>query len=562
MQLNGTGRTVPRLAASLGVLVCLLAAPAPLVAAASAADLYATLLSEEHHLRRPGVTPTLHRIRRLVTRYETLVDRIPDSPLREHALWHAADLTATAYELYRALPDRERSVQLLDRLTRDHPDGVFAERIGTVRARLTELARVAWIHEVTHDAATDRVRVVVTLDRDASFAARALPTSDLFYLDITGAHPALPLRGARLPVASRHVREIRLGRFPGDITRVVVYTHGPPACRATGQGSPSRIVIDCWSSPARLSRADDASPPHSPEPHSGGGSTVPPIGPHPVLTTARAVEDPPLIERRLDPIPAGGRPDASETTAPAYSLARQLGLGVSRVVIDAGHGGHDPGARAGSITEAEVVLDIALRLEQRLTRMDPPVTVILTRPDDRYVSLEGRATLANEAGGDLLVSIHANASENPTARGVETYSLNLATDTHAQAIAARENQMAEGTMRDLQPWLERMATSSTLDESAQLAATVQASLIRTLRTHAPDVPDLGVKHAPFVVLLRADMPSILTEVSFLTNDREAALLATGAYRDLVAEALFEGIARYRRSLTGRSPGLVTAADGL
>jgi N-acetylmuramoyl-L-alanine amidase len=228
-------------------------------------------------------------------------------------------------------------------------------------------------------------------------------------------------------------------------------------------------------------------------------------------------------------------------------MARQLGLRVSRIVIDPGHGGQDPGAKGKSIDEAELVLDVALRVEKLLEKM-PGVEVILTRRTDQYLPLQERTAIANRMGADLFLSIHANASPNASAGGVETYFLNFATNMGAAAVAARENAASGQAMGDLPDFLKQIALNNKIDESRDFATAVQTAMIERLRKSNKSVKDLGVKQAPFVVLIGAAMPSVLAEVSFVTNAEEARLLRGNAYRQRIAEALVAAIGKYQSSL--------------
>jgi N-acetylmuramoyl-L-alanine amidase len=228
-----------------------------------------------------------------------------------------------------------------------------------------------------------------------------------------------------------------------------------------------------------------------------------------------------------------------------FSLSRQLGLGIARVVIDPGHGGHDPGAQAKDLNEADLVLDVALRLEQLLLKQ-PGVEVMLTRRTDLFIPLEERTEIANREEADLFLSIHANASRSSRARGVETYFLNFASNPEAQAVAARENAASGRTMHSLPDIVKAITLNNKLDESRDFATMVQRAMVERLRTHA--ARDLGVKQAPFVVLIGAGMPSVLAEISFVTNPQEGRLLRANAYRQRIAEALFDGIAQYQRAL--------------
>lgn len=230
-------------------------------------------------------------------------------------------------------------------------------------------------------------------------------------------------------------------------------------------------------------------------------------------------------------------------------MSRQLGLGISRVVIDAGHGGRDPGSTGRGILEKDLVLDVAQRLGG-LLQAQPGIEVVLTRSADVFVSLEERTAIANREGADLFLSIHANASSNPDARGVETFFLNFARDPEAEALAARENAGSAQTMRSLPDLVQAIALNNKLDESRDFATMVHRSVHSRLSAVDAAIEDRGVKQAPFVVLVGATMPSVLAEVSFLTNDREAALLRTGEHRQRIAEALLDGLLLYAASLRG------------
>jgi N-acetylmuramoyl-L-alanine amidase len=230
-------------------------------------------------------------------------------------------------------------------------------------------------------------------------------------------------------------------------------------------------------------------------------------------------------------------------------MARQLGLSVSRIVIDPGHGGHDPGTIAKGLTEASLTLDVALRLE-KLLQKEPGVEVVLTRRTDVFIPLEERTAIANRESADLFLSIHANSSRNPTAKGVETYFLSFASSPEAEAIAARENSTSGREMHQLPDLIKAISLNNKLDESRDLASMVQEALVSTLRKSNKDVRSRGVKKAPFVVLIGAAMPSVLAEMSFITNKQELQLLKSAAYKDKIAQALYAAVMRYRRSLKG------------
>jgi N-acetylmuramoyl-L-alanine amidase len=224
----------------------------------------------------------------------------------------------------------------------------------------------------------------------------------------------------------------------------------------------------------------------------------------------------------------------------AYTLSEQLGLKVRRVVVDAGHGGHDTGAIGrGGTREKDVALAIAHRLREVLGRAG--LEVILTREDDTFVPLEERARRANEAKGDLFVSIHCNSAPGRRLRGIETYSLNTASDRYSIRLAARENASSEKRISDLQFILADLATKANAEESIRLAGHVHSSLVGHLRQRHRDIYDLGTKQALFYVLLGVKMPAILVETSFLSNPEEERRLSSTSYQSDAAEAIATGI---------------------
>jgi N-acetylmuramoyl-L-alanine amidase len=256
--------------------------------------------------------------------------------------------------------------------------------------------------------------------------------------------------------------------------------------------------------------------------------------------------------------------------AGTYSLARQLGLGARKIVIDAGHGGHDPGTIGrGGLQEKSLVLDVALRLE-KLVRSELGADVVMTRSTDVFIPLEERTAIANARGADLFLSIHANSSRNPGARGIETYFLNFAKNRHAQEVAARENAISAATLKDLQGLVRAIALNSKIDESRDFAAAVQEAMVEQIRPHYPDVRDRGVHAAPFYVLIGANMPSILAEIAFVSHPHEERLLKGPEHRQRIARSLLEGVRVYldalnrtqTRQLTTRPrPSRVRTAGG-
>jgi N-acetylmuramoyl-L-alanine amidase len=232
------------------------------------------------------------------------------------------------------------------------------------------------------------------------------------------------------------------------------------------------------------------------------------------------------------------------------SMARTLGLKINRIVVDAGHGGHDSGTLGpGGIEEKDVVLDVALRLGA-LLKQRLGADVIYTRDTDTFVPLETRTEIANKARADLFISIHANSSPDPTVRGVETYYLNFTTSADALALAARENAVSDQSIHQLSDLVKKIALQDKISESRAFASDVQTNLFQGLESGNPGLRDRGVKKAPFVVLIGANMPSILAEISFLTDPDDANELRRPQYRKRIAESLYKGVASYVASFGG------------
>jgi len=230
------------------------------------------------------------------------------------------------------------------------------------------------------------------------------------------------------------------------------------------------------------------------------------------------------------------------------SLTRVLGLKLGRVVLDPGHGGHDVGTHGPSgLYEKDLVLDISQRLAT-LIQDRLGSEVLLTRNDDTFVPLEGRTKIANDYKADLFLSIHANSSPVKSVTGVETYYLNFTTSRSALDVASRENAATGSSIFDLKDVLEKIALRDKIDESREFASRLQTSLY-TLTKAGAATKNRGVKKAPFVVLIGAQMPSVLAEIGFLTNASDEALMRKNEHRQKIAEALYKGIAAYAETLS-------------
>jgi N-acetylmuramoyl-L-alanine amidase len=388
------------------------------------------------------------------------------------------------------------------------------------------------IRDITHSDLPKGDRLTIELGKETAYAARQQGPNRV-QIDVSDASLAAGLAERVSALAGPLLKSVSIENGGDKASRIVLELNGQPRFSTFPLYNPFRVVVDVESDnpvPRAAAHAPAPSPP------------------------ATAAPAPPSVAPAVPP-PA----TPSSTSRGDYSLARQLGLGVSRIVIDPGHGGHDPGARANGVTEAEVVLDVALRVE-KLLRAQPGFEVVLTRRTNEFIPLEARTALANRENADMFLSIHVNSSPRSATRGIETYLLDFASNPDAEALAARENASSAQTMRLLPEIVKTITLNTKVDESRELAGMVQASLVRRLSPLSKGLQDLGVKRAPFVVLIGAQMPSVLAEISFLTNRTDASLLKQATHRQRIAEALADAVLRYRASLkSAPSTGPKTAA---
>ena len=542
-------------------------------------DLYIAANVRERAVRAsfagsPASDAALKNVHAVVTAYQALVRRFPASGYSDNALWQAGRLELDAFARFGEARDKEVGVRLLQRLAADYPTSKLAKRVSeTLTALVRPLAPpplsakplpamygpaatvtptapivpIATIKSVKRTVLSDVVRLVIELDREVPFHDERIADPDRLFIDLAPAQPAPALAEQTVRFASDSdiVRQVRLGRQANRTTRIVLDAGGVATYSIYALYQPYRLVIDCVRGPR-------PSPPPLPilakNFMTSWARKLPSATPRSasLIQTAMAASTPVIVELPQTSAPtASAAPDRNSSGG--FSMARQLGLGVSRIVIDPGHGGHDPGAMGNGVTEADLVLDVALRVEKLLKKL-PGTEVVLTRRTDDFVPLPERTAIANREAADLFLSIHANASEDGQARGVETYFLNFANNLSAASVAARENAASGQSMGALPDFVKAIALNNKLDESHDFATYVQRSMIERLRATNRTTRDLGVKQAPFVVLIGAAMPSVLAEISFVTNTQEAKLLKSPAYRQRIADALFAAIRKYQTSL--------------
>ncbi|HEY6972512.1 MAG TPA: N-acetylmuramoyl-L-alanine amidase [Candidatus Angelobacter sp.] len=451
---------------------------------------------------------------------------------------------------------------------------------------------------IRHWSTGDYTRVAIDLEQEVKYEAGRVPHPDRIFFDLHGAKLAAGLAGKSFAVDDGFLHRIRVAQYKANLARVVLDVDDVAEYSAFFLPNPYRLIIDIHgrktvagakhpavSTPPDVHAEIPASSPApasaaTPAIHANNSAEVPPAK---TIEVART-EEPAIEESKIDEKdkatskPTTGptfqsvaphEPDkstaktkskskaadqsvhaASPSSSGQRSLIRALGLKIGKIVIDAGHGGHDTGTIGPSgLMEKDLVLEVALKLGKLLeARMG--AEVVYTRDDDTFIPLETRTAIANKEQADLFVSIHANSSGDPSARGIETYYLNFTSSADALEVAARENAVSEKSIHELQDLVKKIALKEKIEESHEFALDVQRSLYGGLVIKSPGLHDRGVKKAPFIVLIGANMPSILAEISFVSNPTDERKLKTTEYRQRVAESLYKGIAKYVSGLSG------------
>ncbi len=393
----------------------------------------------------------------------------------------------------------------------------------------------------------DYTRVSIDMDLDASFEKFQITDPDRIYFDISNASVSNELHDQTILVGDGILKQIRVAQNRTGLVRVVLDCKTAVAYSVNELRNPYRIVIDMH--PPSVERASTiiaAKEGRLPE--------VVPSKPKPAVRSEKA-----LIERSTKP-PLAITPEIISTPKPSppqpalptsqgdRTLTRMLGLKVGRIVIDPGHGGHDQGTIGpGGLFEKDLVLSLAIKLEKML-REKLGAEVVLTRNDDSFIPLEERTAIANQHRADLFISIHANSSKIRSISGVETYYLSFAQTDAEREIAARENATTINNVADLEDLIKKIAQADKSVESKELASAVQKKLYSGARQLVPATQNRGVRSAPFIVLIGANMPSVLTEVAFISNPKDEKLLKKENNQEHLVKALFSGIESYINTL--------------
>ena len=481
-----------------------------------------------------------------LSRYDTIITLFPQHSLADDALY----LTATIIE--KELKDQKSAAIFFAKLVAVYPHGdmmakASADLTRVKSALFTQTSasppnepkptpgmnsaetiaspapavvgsklRPPEVVSVRHWTTENYTRVIIETTTPVVYKDHLLKKEDSsakrLYVDLENCTIARGLQQA-VPVKDGLLQRMRSAQFDPETVRVVLDTLVIADYKIFSLDDPFRIIVDVKGT---------------------AGAKLPPL---PVTTP-----QPSSASK-----PQGGV--SSKKTAVPPSLAQQLCLGIKRVVLDPGHGGKDPGAIGiNGLREKDIVLNVAKKVAKRITTK-MGIEVVLTRKTDVFIPLEERTAIANTKNGDLFISIHANAAKSPQAQGIETYYLDLAGNEEARGLAALENASSTHQISDLQNILSSLMQNSKKDESARLAGTVQEQLVSGLAKSYSEITNHGVKTAPFIVLIGAQMPSILTEIAFISNPLEGQRLQDDSYLEALANHITEGVVKYSSSLT-------------
>ena len=462
--------------------------------------------------------------REAINHYLEMTDRYPTSNLADDALWGAGQIAESR------LHDQVAAARYYQWMVEQFPAG---DRVPDARKRLAalpvvqsivrpsstpektegSLASTAQLDNIRYWSGPEYTRVVLDLSAPVVADPHLLKgDSPRLYFDLLYTELAAGL-DTDIPILNGLVERVRASRFDEQRTRVVIDLDKLSDYKLVTLDNPYRIVVDVQGAPS---------------PPSGSASR------QEIRTAPQPADD--SIATILDKVP---------NSQPVLHVPQQSKQeGIHLIVVDAGHGGKDPGAIGpDNIQEKEVTLQMAMKLAAKL-RSELGVKVLMTRTDDTFIELQERTAFANRVGADLFISLHANASPDAHAYGLETYFLNLSKNNEAAAVAARENGTALDDVNNLEAILFDLMANAKINESSRLAAEVQQALVAGLRPRFSHIKDLGVRQGPFHVLLGATMPSVLVETAFISNIREEKRLKSMKYQEQVAAAIVNGVKSY------------------
>ncbi|MBW1997932.1 MAG: N-acetylmuramoyl-L-alanine amidase [Deltaproteobacteria bacterium] len=406
---------------------------------------------------------------------------------------------------------RPRAKKMLDKLS-----AILSKEItqqGPAK-KVSSTGGLSRVKDIRHWSTPTYTRVVVDLERPVKYRFNLLKEDPRIkkparlYVDIEGAYVSSDI-DSTIPIKDGLLLRARAGQYNRNRVRVVLDIDNIKGHKIFHLYDPFRIVIDVKGAERKIIKGKTKTVVKRPSVNKGIRRTKEPEG--------------------------------------AISLARQLGLNVRRIVIDPGHGGKDPGTYYGKLREKDIVLKLAMALRPRI-KEHLGCDVVLTRTKDVFIPLEKRTALANVKKADLFISLHVNSHKQSWVKGIETYFLNMTTDKRAIMLAAAENATSEKNISDLQVILRDLMFNTKINESSRLAYEVQDGMIDRLMKKYRKVKSLGVKQAPFYVLIGAEMPSVLVETGFISNPYERRLLRSRAYLNSLADGIVAGIDDYIKSI--------------
>jgi N-acetylmuramoyl-L-alanine amidase len=401
--------------------------------------------------------------------------------------------------------------------------------------------------------AEDSTHIVIALDDTIKYDSVRIASPDRIYFDLYKAKLGGKLLSKQVDVERGLLKSVRVAQNKPTVVRLVLDVDGAKDVSAYLLAKPYRLVIDVHAksdATAASSPLNSAATVADSVPANSAKSTA--SVQLSAKTAAKVAADVGPVAPKKTPASLaalGPPPEPKPTREGDRSLTRALGLKISRIVIDAGHGGHDTGTIGPhGLMEKDLCLDVALRLGTLIEQKLPGADVIYTRKDDTFIPLEERTAIANEAKADLFISIHANSSHDPAARGIETYYLNFATSAETLEVASRENANSQESLHDLQDLIQKIARNEKIEESKELASDIQDTLTARMQLVNHGEKNRGVKKAPFVVLIGANMPSVLSEIAFVSNPGDERLLRKPDQRQRIADGLYRGVATYLDNL--------------
>lgn len=536
--------------------------------------------------------------------YEDYLKKFPRSQRRREAQEALAELALLKNSESTVMPQSPSSQPTVVSVEENEP--VAAPRTGAAEkgGESSHSGIIPRIRRISTSASSDSTRIVIDLEDTVQYASARISHPDRIFFDLHAAKLTPELARGNIQVAGNLLTAVRVAQNQAGVVRVVLDVTGVKDYSASLLNQPPRLVIDLYAgahgtanalraaAKTKRSAADQAnvedfdrmaaSADATPATQSVAMKESAPVTNIPAASPAAAEANSgntlgsarpgdTLVRNALNNRNSHSKSSKSRSNRPDLivpvatprptrdgqsTLTRTLGLKIGRIVIDAGHGGHDTGTIGPTgLMEKDLCLDVALRLGKIIQQRLPGADIVYTRSDDTFIPLEERTHLANEAKADLFLSIHANSSEDHAARGIETYYLNLKGSGDSMEVAARENAAAQQSIHDLEDLIKKIARTEKIDESREFAEDIQDSLSKRMQKSAKPVKNRGVRKAPFVVLIGADMPSILTEISFLSNPADELLLKKPEYRQRVAEGLYQGVASYLQSMNSMAANL-------